>query len=147
LMDWDREQQALQDVQFQRSLQQAIDAGLVSRATQQSGPRAAKPQKTQGQRRQSSSSGAQGSKRNGQGKAARPPSKADAYDMDKAKWTSKHGTAADGSKLCWWHCHSNRPCSRQNCPGAHQYPTSYQGKHFSKLGKAAQTSILADCKK
>jgi hypothetical protein len=147
LMDWDREQQALQDVQFQRSLQQAIDAGLVSRATQQSGPRVAKQPKTQGQRRQPSSSGARGSTTNSQGKAARPTSKTDAHSMDKAKWTSKHGTAADGSKLCWWHSHSNRPCSRQNCPGAHKHPSSYQGKHFSKLGKAAQASILADCKK
>ena len=125
LLRWNREQQAMQEVQFNRSFQAAMSSGLFRL------PETSKQQAPPSQ---------------GRLPPPRNAAKHDPHTMDKRKWTSAYGTTATGM-ICWWHCHSSRPCTRAGCPGSHSFPLKYKGKHFSDLPEPSQAAIMKACKK
>ena len=128
---WNREELAVQDAQFMRSFEQAMQSGAfksmpgLSRLLATATPAAALKN------------------------TAAPSSTRtkvailDPFQMDKSKWTASYGQGG----LCWWHTNSARGCSRKPCPLKHAYPSKYANKPFHFLSPTAQAAVMAACAK
>jgi hypothetical protein len=128
---WNREELAVQDAQFMRSFEQAMQSGAfksmpgLSRLLATATPAAALKN------------------------TAAPSSTRtkvailDPFQMDKSKWTASYGQGG----LCWWHTNSARGCSRKPCPLKHAYPSKYANKPFHSLSPTAQAAVMAACAK
>jgi len=155
LLDWNRETQALQDVQFQRSYDMAVQRGILqhpSRHQDRNRNRAGNDNNGGGNRnnrrnndRRNNGKGGGKGKGKDKGKGGNR-SDTDPHGMDKSKWAAAYGAASNGRKLCWWFSHGNKPCSRTPCAHVHSHPDKYNGKHYKDLSKAEQASIMAACK-
>jgi len=158
LLDWNRESQALQDVQFQRSYDMAVQRGLLQSKDRQqqsdrarnrggndnnaNGSRNRRPNNAR--RNNNNNGGGKGKGKGGQGKGGQR-SPTDPHGMDKAKWAAAYGSASNGRKLCWWFSHGNKPCSRSPCAHVHSHPDKYNGKHYKDLSKSDQAAVMAAC--
>jgi hypothetical protein len=168
LFQWNRETRSIRNVEFMRSLEDALQSGALqnfpglaaaaanssSSAGSSGGQQSSAKHRRQNDRANKTSSSRPGgrnpaSKRSG-GRApsglsghnaARPN---DPYSMDKKKWGSKYGAA---HTLCWWHANSPKGCQRSPCSLKHQYPTKYAGSPFAALASSDKTAICAACAK
>jgi hypothetical protein len=150
LLDWNRESQALQDVQFQRSYDMAVQRGLLQSQVRNrdrtdnnaNGNRNRRPNNAR--RNNNGKGGGKGTGKGNQGKGGQR-SPTDPHGMDKAKWATAYGTSSNGKKLCWWFSHGNKPCSRSPCAHVHAHPDKYNGKHYKDLSKSDQAAVMAAC--
>lgn len=131
LFAWNREELAVQDAQFMRSFEQAMQSGAFksmpgfSKFLTSAAPASAIKQST-----------------------ATPATRnqvalLDPFQMDKSKWAASYGQGG----LCWWHTNSARGCSRKPCPLKHAYPSKYANKPFHSLSPTAQAAVMAACAK
>jgi hypothetical protein len=150
LLDWNRETQALQDVQFQRSYDMAVQRGLLRAPANHSDRNRNRndgnPNGQRNNRRDNDRRGKGGGKGKGKGGKGGSRSDNDPHGMDKSKWAAACGAASNGKKLCWWFSHGNKPCSRSPCAHVHAHPDKYNGKHFKDLSKSEQMAVMAACK-
>jgi hypothetical protein len=151
LLDWNRETQALQDVQFQRSYDMAVQRGLLHNSARHSDRNRNRDRDDRNNRRNNdrrNNHGKGGGKGKGKGNHGKggQRSENDPYGMDRSKWATAYGSASNGKKLCWWFSHGTKPCSRSPCSHVHAHPDKYNGKHFKDLSKSEQMAVMTACK-
>ena len=66
------------------------------------------------------------------------------------KWEKEYGTKdvnGTSERLCFFHSHKKGVCRTTNktCDRLHDYPTTYEGKHFFDLSEAKQKKIVDAC--
>jgi hypothetical protein len=164
LFQWNRETRSIRNVEFMRSLEDALQSGalqnfpgLALAATKgtNGGQSSSSQSRRQNDRKSTSKSSARTS--GGQQSSTRPGVRAQSaktshtaskpnnpYSMDRTKWGVKYGAA---NTLCWWHSNSPKGCQRSPCSLKHQFPPKYSGKAFSALSTSEQAAICAACAK
>ena len=156
LMDWNRDAQIDQQIQWTRCYEQATGKGARSGDTGYGGRNGAYGARGNNGATKGVSFSPQVKMEGGGGgqygaREAKPCTMDINFNrIEKGKWMHKYGeTRVDGkvTMFCWYH--SNRPggCVRQGeCQHTHKgYPTAYKGKALEKCTPQFQKEVLKNC--
>ena len=156
LLEWDRDGQIDQQIQWRRCLEQASARGYDQGYGAYGGKGKQRygggdhtyPPKSYGYESKVKVEGAGGAQT---GEASKGPTMEINFNkIDKRKWQREYGETRINGKVvvyCWYHCNRPGGCVRQaDCSHDHTgYPQAYKGKTLEKCGVTFQKEVLQKC--